>query len=167
MKIKYLITGALIISMLAISACGKKQEDAAGTVETAKEAVSEAVGTQEEILGDFTGEMDLTGSWQDEVSQRATMEIEKAETGTYHIMINWSSGAKEASTWEISGTYDETSGMLTYEDGEYCVHTWDDKDQETISGEEKTSGALLKEGEKLRWQDSKNSADAVFVKVSK
>ena len=65
MKIKYLITGALIISMLAISACGKKQEDAAGTVETAKEAVSEAVGTQEEILGDFTGEMDLTGSWQE------------------------------------------------------------------------------------------------------
>ena len=116
---------------------------------------------------DFTGEMDLTGSWQDEVSQRATMEIEKAETGTYHIMIHWSSSAKEASTWEISGTYDEESGMLSYQDGEYCVHTWDDQDKETISGEEITQGALLKEGDKLRWQDSKNSTDAVFVKVSK
>ena len=104
---------------------------------------------------------------QDEVSQRATMEIEKAETGTYHIMIHWSSSAKEASTWEISGTYDEKSGMLSYQDGEYCVHTWDDQDKETISGEEITQGALLKEGDKLRWQDSKNSTDAVFVKVSK
>ena len=40
---------------------------------------------------------------QDEVSQRATMEIEKAETGTYHIMIHWSSSAKEASTWVCHG----------------------------------------------------------------
>lgn len=167
MKMKHLVTGVLIMSMLAFAACGKKQEDAANTVETAKEAVSEAVDKQEELLKDFTGEMDLTGSWQDEVSQRATMEIEKAETGTYHIMIHWSSGAKEASTWEISGTYDEKSGMLSYQDGEYCVHTWDDQDKETISGEEITQGALLKEGDKLRWQDSKNSTDAVFVKISK
>lgn len=165
MKMKYLVAGILMMSMLAFAACGQKQEDAANTVETAKEAVSEAIDKQEELLEDFTGEMDLTGSWQDEVSQRATMDIEKAETGTYHILIHWGAGAKEASTWEISGTYDETAGMLTYDNGEYCVHTWDDEDKETISGEEITSGALMKEGDKLRWQDSKNSTDAVFVRV--
>ena len=165
MKKQWLIMGLLIMSVLAFTACGKKQEEAAKTVESAEEAVSETIGKQEEILDEVTGEMDLTGSWQDEVSQRATMDIEKAETGTYHILIHWGSSAKEASTWEISGTYDETAGMLTYDNGEYCVHTWDDEDKETISGEEITSGALMKEGDKLRWQDSKNSTDAVFVRV--
>ena len=145
MKKQWLIMGLLIMSVLAFTACGKKQEEAAKTVENAEEAVSETIGKQEEI--------------------RATMDIEKAETGTYHILIHWGAGAKEASTWEISGTYDETAGMLTYDNGEYCVHTWDDEDKETISGEEITSGALMKEGDKLRWQDSKNSTDAVFVRV--
>ena len=56
--------------------------------------------------------------------------------------------------------------MLSYEDGHYSVHTWDDEDQETVSGEELTKGALIKEGDKLRWQDSNISEDAVFVKVS-
>ena len=110
--------------------------------------------------------MDLTGSWQDEVSQRATMDVEKSETGTYHILIHWASGAKEASTWEISGTYDETSGMLSYENGNYTVHTWDENDNETISEEEVTKGTLMKEGDKLRWSDSKNEEDGLFVKVS-
>ena len=157
MKKQWLIMGLLIMSVLAFTACGKKQEEAAKTVESAEEAVSETIGKQEEILDEVTGEMDLTGSWQDEVSQRATMDIEKAETGTYHILIHWGSSAKEASTWEISGTYDETAGMLTYDNGEYCVHTWDDEDKETISGEEITRGALMKEGDKLRWQDSKTA----------
>ena len=185
MKKQWLITGILIMSVLAFTACAKNnKEESSGKAnpeavaeeaeKEAEEAVAEETGNdveeveaaKEDFLADYTGEMDLTGSWQDEVSQRATMDVEKMETGTYHILIHWASGAKEASTWEISGTYDETAGMLSYEDGAYSVHTWDDKDQETISGEETTKGALMKEGEKLRWQDSKNSEDCVFVKVS-
>jgi hypothetical protein len=172
MKSKWLVLAVLILSMLTFTACGKKKEesfeevDPEAVVEEAQKEVEEADAKKDEFLADFTGEMDLTGSWQDEVSQRATMDVEKAETGTYHILIHWASGAKEASTWEISGTYDETSGMLSYEDGHYSVHTWDDEDQETVSGEELTKGALMKEGDKLRWQDSEISEDAVFVKIS-
>ena len=172
MKQKWLIIGALIVSILALAGCGKKKEesfeeaDPQAIVDEAQKEVEEADAKTEEFLEDFTGEMDLTGSWQDEVSQRATMDIEKAETGTYHILIHWASGAKEASTWEISGTYDETSGMLSYENGNYSVHTWDEDDNETISDEEVTKGALMKEGDKLRWSDSKNEEDGLFVKVS-
>ena len=93
------------------------------------------------------------------------MDVEKFETGTYHILVHWSSGAKEASIWEISGTYDETSGMLSYENGNYTVHTWDENDNETISEEGVTKGVLMKEGDKLRWSDSKNEEDCLFVKV--
>ena len=125
MKQKWLIVGALIVSILALAGCGKKKE------ESFEEADSQA-----------------------------------AETGTYHILIHWASGAKEASTWEISGTYDETSGMLSYENGNYTVHTWDENDKETVSEGEVTKGTLMKEGDKLRWSDSKNEEDGLFVKVS-
>ena len=171
MKSKWLVLAVLILSMLTFTACGKKKEesfeevDPEAVVEEAQKEVEEADAKKDEFLADFTGEMDLTGSWQDEVSQRATMDVEKAETGTYHILIHWASGAKEASTWEISGTYDETSGMLSYENGNYTVHTWDENDKETISDEEVTKGTLMKEGDKLRWSDSKNAEDGLFVKV--
>ena len=172
MKSKRLVLAALILSMLTFTACGKKKEesfeevDPEAVVEEAQKEVEEADAKKDEFLADFTGEMDLTGSWQDEVSQRATMDVEKSETGTYHILIHWASGAKEASTWEISGTYDETSGMLSYENGNYTVHTWDENDNETISEEEVTKGTLMKEGDKLRWSDSKNEEDGLFVKVT-
>ena len=172
MKSKWLVLAALILSMLTFTACGKKKEesfeevDPEAVVEEAQKEVEEADAKKDEFLADFTGEMDLTGSWQDEVSQRATMDVEKSETGTYHILIHWASGAKEASTWEISGTYDETSGMLSYENGNYTVHTWDENDKETISDEEVTKGTLMKEGDKLRWSDSKIEEDGLFVKVS-
>lgn len=172
MKSKWLVLAVLILSMLTFTACGKKKEesfeevDREAVVEEAQKEVEEADAKKDEFLADFTGEMDLTGSWQDEVSQRATMDVEKAETGTYHILIHWASGAKEASTWEISGTYDETSGMLSYENGNYTVHTWDENDNETISEEEVTKGTLMKEGDKLRWSDSKNEEDGLFVKVT-
>lgn len=172
MKSKRLVLAVLILSMLTFTACGKKKEesfeevDPEAVVEEAQKEVEETDAKKDEFLADFTGEMDLTGSWQDEVSQRATMDVEKSETGTYHILIHWASGAKEASTWEISGTYDETSGMLSYENGNYTVHTWDENDNETISDEEVTKGTLMKEGDKLRWSDSKNEEDGLFVKVT-
>lgn len=183
MKNKWLIAGALVLSMLAFTACGRKKEesfeeiDPEAVVEEAKQEVEEtsektqkeveaADAMAEEFLSDFTDEMNLTGSWQDEVSQRATMDVEKFETGTYYIHIHWSSGASEESLWEITGTYDETSGMLSYENGNYSVITWDENGKETITEEDVTKGSLMKEGDKLRWTDSKIEEDGLFVKVS-
>ena len=141
-------------------------EEAQETVEQAEsevQAVEDSI--QNEVLADFTGKMDLAGSWQDEVSKRATMEVTANEDGSYDIVINWGGSATEKAVWQIHGTYDEVSGMLSYEDGRYSIHTWDENDNETVSDEEVTKGAFMKEGEKLRWQDSKNSEDGVFVKM--
>ena len=141
-------------------------EEAQETVEQAEsdvQAVEDSI--QNEVLADFTGKMDLAGSWQDEVSKRATMDVTANEDGSYDIVINWAGSATEKAVWQIHGTYDEVSGMLSYEDGKYTVHTWDEKNNETVSDEEITKGVLMKEGEKLRWQDSKNSEDGVFVKM--
>ena len=172
MKNKKLILGVLVLSLLVFTACGKKKEkeassgevDPQAVVEEAQKEVEEADAKTEEFLAEFTDEMNLTGSWQDEVSQRATMDVEKFESGTYHI--HWSSGASEESLWEITGTYDETSGMLSYENGNYSVITWDENGKETITEEDVTKGSLMKEGDKLRWTDSKIEEDGLFVKVS-
>ena len=140
-------------------------EEAQGAMEQAESEVEAAEQKKEEVLADFTGEMDLAGSWNDEVSKRATMDVTANEDGSYDIVINWAGSATEKAVWQIHGTYDEVSGMLSYEDGKYTVHTWDEKNNETVSDEEITKGVLMKEGEKLRWQDSENSEDGVFVKM--
>ena len=141
-------------------------EEAQETVEQAESEVQVVEDSiQNEVLADFTGKMDLAGSWQDEVSKRATMDVTANEDGSYDIVINWGGSATEKAVWQIHGTYDEVSGMLSYEDGRYSIHTWDENDNETVYDEDGTKGAFMKEGEKLRWQDSKNSEDGVFVKM--
>ena len=148
-----MIMMALLVSVSVLTACQKDQ--------SGKTADDGQKTGQVEIT-----QTDLTGSWQDEVSQRATMDATKKDDGSYDIVVSWGSSASEKSTWEIHGTFDEATGVLSYEDGAYSVHTWDDNDQETISGEETTKGSFIKEGDKLRWKDSKNSDDGLFVKDS-
>ena len=132
--------------------------------ETVKEAAEAA--EPENLLEDFVGDMDLSGSWEDEVSKRASMDVVKNEDGSYDITVHWGGSATETAIWTIHGEYDPTSGMLSYEDGSYSIHTVDDKGNETISGEEKTNGAFMKEGDKLRWQDSKNAEQGLFSKTT-
>lgn len=190
-KIALIMTMAAMMAF-SVTACGNRQntdsgqtgpapEEVAGQnvneaqalTEEAQETVAQAESEvqavedsiQNEVLADFTGKIDLAGSWQDEVSKRATMDVTANEDGSYDIVINWGGSATEKAVWQIHGTYDEVSGMLSYEDGRYSIHTWDENDNETVSDEEVTKGAFMKEGEKLRWQDSKNSEDGVFVKM--
>ena len=189
-KIVFIMTMAAMMAF-SMTACGNKQntdsgqqvpnpeevagqnenevqaltEEAQETIEQAEsevQAVEDSI--QNEVLSDFTGKMDLAGSWQDEISKRATMDVTANEDGSYDIVINWAGSATEKAVWQIHGTYDEVSGMLSYEDGQYSIHTWDENNNETVSEEAVTKGVLMKEGEKLRWQDSKNSEDGVFVK---
>ena len=185
MKKRLLIIGTLVGSILVMTACGGKKEEtpapaqeavqeAAGETEAAQEANEETEAVQEvieqteadSVLEDFTGDKDLSGSWDDEVSKRASMDVTKNEDGSYNILVHWGGSATETAIWEIHGEYDPNSGMLSYEDGAYSIHTFDDKGNETVSGEEKTKGAFMKEGDKLRWQDSKNTEDGLFSKTS-
>jgi len=186
-----LIMSMAVMMAFSMTACGNKQntdsgqqvpnpeevavqaeQEAQALTEEAQETVTQAESEvqaveqkTDELLADFTGKMDLAGSWQDEISKRATMDVTANEDGSYDIVINWGGSATEKAVWQIHGTYDEVSGMLSYEDGRYSIHTWDENDNETVSDEEVTKGAFMKEGEKLRWQDSKNSEDGVFVKM--
>ena len=169
MKKNLLVIVTLVGSILVMTACGGKKEEApAPTPESVQEEVKEVITEteSENVVADFTGDMDLAGSWDDEVSKRATMDVTKNDDGSYDILVHWGGSATEAAIWTIHGEYDPVSGMLAYEDGIYSVHTFDDNGKETVSGEEKTKGAFMKEGDKLRWQDSKNTEDGLFSKTT-
>lgn len=148
---------AVITSVLVLAACGSKQETSTGT--EAKDAAQETV--QETAEAAKVEIPDLSGAWDDEVSQRASMDVTKNADGSYSFLVHWGGSATETAIWEIRGTFDET-GVLTYEDGKYSIHTFDDKENETISGEETTKGSFTFENGKLRWKDSKNSDDGLF-----
>lgn len=182
MKKKLFVLTTLIISVYAMTACGKGKETPVSSQEAVQEAAKEAEAVQETVeetvketaeatepenlLEDFVGDMDLSGSWDDEISKRASMDVTKNEDGSYDITVHWGGSATETAIWTIHGEFDPVSGMLSYEGGNYSIHTVDDKGNETISGEEKTSGAFMKEGDKLRWQDSKNADTGLFSKTA-
>ena len=179
MKKTLMIVLALVLAVSLLAACTQiPSEDAVpeDQEQAVQEALDEADQTEalvedaekqkEEIINSVSGEMDLSGSWQDEVSQRASMDVTKNQDGSYSIVVSWANGASETVIWQITGTYDEASGMLSYNNGVYTVHTWDEEGAETVSEPETTKGAFMKEGDKLRWQDSKISENGLFVKFA-
>ena len=158
--------------LLSLAACGAKESgngSAPSEPPTAQEsspAPNESSPVAEEP--DTAEADDLSGAWQDEISQRASMDVTQNSDGSYTLLVHWGSSASEASIWEITGAFDE-SGTLTYEDGKYGVYTFDESGGETVSGEETTRGSFTLEDGKLRWQDSRveengYSEGGLFVK---
>ena len=133
------------------------------TGETA-DAITEAESMVDDLLGDYTGEMDLSGSWQDEISQRATMEVTANDDGSYDILVNWGDSADKTLTWQIHGEYDPAGGMLGYEDAVSYYLVLDDSGKEKMTEQQTSHGAIMKEGDKLRWKDSRGDTECVFVR---
>ena len=159
--------------LLSLASCGAKDNGGGSepseppTAEESSPAPSNPPAAAKETDAADVG--DLSGSWQDEISQRASMDVTRSGDGSYTLFVHWGSSATEASIWEIVGTFDE-SGTLTYEDGKYGVCTFDESGSETVSDEETTQGSFTLENGKLRWQDSqvrKNgySESGLFVKI--
>lgn len=117
-------------------------------------ATSPAMETK---LEEVQEEEDLSGNYQDSVSQRATMDVTKNEDGTYHIFVSWSSSAFEGMTWEMNA--EKVGDTLTYQD---CVTKMNDEVQEEIQ-----KGSFdIKDG-KLEWTGSHDPScqNCVFEKV--
>ena len=119
-----------------------------------------------EIIGDAKDscEYAFAGSWQDEVSQHASMDV--TQDGSHvEILVHWGGSATEAASWQISGECDPETGALTYEDARYTVTQWDENDNDVIIEEKTSNGAFTWEDGKLRWTDSLNEGEGLFVKL--
>ena len=110
----------------------------------------------------------LSGSWLDEVSQRANQDVIMYTDGSYDMTVYWGNSATETAVWEITG-YFQDGAVLPYEDGYYTVRSYDENGNETITQEATTQGSFTwQEDGKLRWHDSQveengYSEDCLFV----
>ena len=143
----------------------KANEAADQASEAAEQAMNEANQLLKEFQESAVEDVDLSGSWQDEISQRASMDVTKNDDGSYDILVHWGGSAFETAIWEIHGTYDVAAGELLYADGKYSIHTFEEDGTETISSEETTNGGFIMEDGKLRWKDSMNDSEGLFTKM--
>lgn len=112
----------------------------------------------------------LSGTWQDKVSQRASLDVVMYTDGSYDMTVWWGDSATETAVWEITG-YFQDGAVLPYEDGYYTVRSYDENGNETITQEAVTNGSFTwQEDGKLRWHDSQveengYSEDCLFVQM--
>ena len=183
MKKKMITAMILAMAMAAMTACGSKKpaQEPAQMTEEEQNAMGEEIADEtdqmiedllddadsmvDDLLEDFIGKIVLEGTWTDEISGRAEMDITALGDSTYDVLIHWGSSASEAAIWEFTGTYDFEGGILSYTDARHYTLELHDDGEEIIKDETTTSGALMKEGEKLRWQDSANEEDCLFKNV--
>ena len=162
---KRLFTGIiLLITICALSCmftgCSSKSDNNANKDEVNPGNVLESVRPPKDFV--------LEGSWSDENSQRAVMDITKGKgEDEYEVLISWANGAAEKISWQFSGTFDREGGFLSYEDCVKTVHTFDENDNETTMTEyENGKGAISYLDGKLRWEDKQENIgeDCRFVK---
>ena len=97
-----LVTGAAVM-MTACSSGGAAQPAESNTAEAAEGAQAEAdqaaadlTAAEAEVLDEIAGPLDLSGSWEDEVSKRAVMSAARKKDGSYVITVSW--GGSECQT---------------------------------------------------------------------
>lgn len=102
------------------------------------------------------------GSWMDEWSQRAGLNIQKTGLNTAKVTVQWSSSYRETSEWVFNCKWDSNTGILAYENGKSRECYYDDntnnlyKELEYDDG----SGYFYLDSGYLYWVDEKEDAGA-------
>lgn len=155
--------------VLALAGCHKTENVEVSTTvlpeTTASTTVPETTTEAEESTKapDKTvikNDVNLVGTWDDKFSQRATMEVRGGKNNTYQIHVHWASTAFESDNWTMTGTFNDTTGELTYKDCKRVTTTLDEADgpeQEEVHYTNGTGKFVYKNGE-LSWH-ANNDAD--------
>lgn len=108
---------------------------------------------------------DYSGVWQDSVSGRATLDLQKTDDG-YAAVIQWADSASANVEWSFTCT--EKDGTLTYTDAvkKYVTYDEDGNSDEKVLYED-GSGSLAVKDNHLIWMDDKEHAgdECAFEKV--
>lgn len=108
---------------------------------------------------------DLSGIWQDSVSGRATLDLQKTDEG-YSAVIQWADSASANVEWSFTCT--EEDGTLTYTDAvkKYVTYDEDGNADEKVLYEDGTGSMAVKDST-LIWIDDKEHAgdECAFEKV--
>lgn len=109
---------------------------------------------------------DLSGDYQDEVSQRCTLVLTSIGENEYQIGINWPISAWEGASWEATGTFD--GEKIFYNDGISYTYLSDDDGNITKDNEEEGLAGTLIVGDdgKIEWAGSTKDEKGMFVKIT-
>lgn len=105
--------------------------------------------------------MNLVGEYWDSYSQRANMTIEAGEGALAKVTIRWGSSAFETSEWRFTGTFNQDTMEIPYED---CVLVNEVYDMargemvETIIYDNGTGKLSIQSDNSILWQDNVENA---------
>lgn len=182
MKTRIIALFAAVLMVLSLTACHKAKD-----VDVTTEAVSTTVATKaatktkkatekadasktektEKTVSKtvIKNQVSLIGTWNDRYSQRATMEIRGGKNQTYDIHVHWGSTAMESEDWTMTGTFNDSTGELTYKDCTRTTITFDEDGNETDEVHYRNgSGKFLYKNGELTWQSNNDDfvADCIF-----
>ena len=182
------ILSALIVPAMLVSfaACGSTAESASASAESVQSSTVSTAAIETEAAATPAAEASteaessvvgseqtdyyasLAGSWQDETSQRASLDI-TANDDSASFLVHWSSSASEFSQWEMTVTLSE-DGLLYYSDcTESAVTTAEDgtENTEILSTDGSGYFSLNTEDGKLYWDGAADEScrSCVFVKL--
>ena len=164
-KKKLAILLALIMTLtmcvFGFSACGSQvpeEEDEEYEMEDIEE-----VDEEDAEPGAANDDLDIGGIWADEISQRASIEIEQNDDGSYTCLVSWSESYEVMDEWEFTGKFD--GDTMTYADGIRTVLKANDDEEMVEESSEETSGSLTLKDGKLEWSDSAVEEPVVFIRA--
>lgn len=109
---------------------------------------------------------DLSGQYQDQESQRASMGLVKNDDGVYNITISWADSANEGMYWIASGEFD--GDKIEYTDCQCHKYKYNDKGeivQDKVLEKDEKGTLIQKDENTLEWKGAKDNEKASFVKI--
>lgn len=133
----------------------KKQEKEAETNNNS-EAADKAVQAEVQENNDtFIKDMGIDGIWYGEIYTRISANITKNGDG-YNVELSWAGSAADAAVWNMSLTYDSSTGKYNYSDAEVKTRTY--AEDGTYTEEVESTGGSgyfhLVDGKNLCWNDN-------------
>ncbi len=131
---------------------------------------NDSEGINQEVKNEETGTYIpgmYEGTWWDLNSQRCYMEITEASNMLY-ITVHWSSGAFDDTEWAMTGTYDNISGKVWFNNCtlKYIHYNNDGSSTEDVQYTNGTGAIYIADDGYLYWEDDKEHAgnDCYFEK---
>lgn len=109
---------------------------------------------------------DLSGNYQDEDSQRASLVLVKGNYNNYTITIAWANSAMDGEYWIAHADYE--NGELKYTDGERHVYEYSESgelEKDKVVKKSLKGVLTVKSSEEILWKGAGDGEKGKFLKL--
>ena len=156
----------ILVFAASAAACGTQAQETKAT-EVSETRDVEATESVEIASAEEDGQnpaMNYIGSY---AVGRANIDVSCEGKTDVKFLVTWGSSAFETTSWEMSGTFDESTRSVSYTNGTKTNIVFDENGGETDTVEytDGTGTFTFQDGGRLIWQDDKENAaeDMVFL----